>query len=611
MPNPVPGSSNVPITVVRPTAGRSSAGPRRPRALTALLAVGLLAVGAGGIGGWLSHPATTLAASSSSQLVLQDTASQFQWSTGWRLAKAHSALVGSLHASGHAGATVSIVFYGSSVQVLAPTGRSEGSMRITLDGSTRTVSDYRSTYTPHHVVFSGSATGSVHTLTITVIGTRGHPYVAIDAVAVSGSEATTPDWRGRNRRPGPTPTPSPTPSPTPTPTGTPAPTSTPVPSATPLPTATPVPTPGPTGTPAPTATPAPTPSPTATPAPSPTPAPTPSPTPTAGVVVPAVIDATGKTDAIGALQAFVNSVPNGSTILFPATAIYQVSTGLQLDGRSNLDLEGRGATIRSSGSNPINSQILLGWGAGGNTNITIRGFILKGGNPTGGTSTAYHSGQESSEGVAIYRANNHIVIDHDTITDEWGHAIYIASGGHAGERSSFVTITNDTIARTGVMGIAIATATDVTIDHVSITDTALYPIDFEDGTSGELLERIAISNVVLTRWSWSSAYSPHAITGDGSTGMTWQDISIDSATLSGGPQSIASSSTDGEISFWGSDLKTRISVTNTTSLSTPGWAIRATDVAGLTVTGNTWPIPAGGVLVHCSGCTGTVLSPNN
>jgi len=93
--------------------------------------------------------------------------------------------------------------------------------------------------------------------------------------------------------------------------------------------------------------------------------------------------------------------------------------------------------------------------------------------------------------------------------------------------------------------------------------------------------------------------------------MTWQDISIDSATLSGGPQSIASSSTDGEISFWGSDLKTRISVTNTTSLSTPGWAIRATDVAGLTVTGNTWPIPAGGVLVHCSGCTGTVLSPNN
>ena len=83
----------------------------------------------------LLSPATTLAASSSSQLVLQDTGTQFQWSAGWRLEKVRSASGGSLHASGRAGATVSVVFYGSSVQVLAATGRAEGSMRVTLDGT--------------------------------------------------------------------------------------------------------------------------------------------------------------------------------------------------------------------------------------------------------------------------------------------------------------------------------------------------------------------------------------------------------------------------------------------------------------------------------------------
>ncbi|HLY14277.1 MAG TPA: hypothetical protein VKR24_07980 [Candidatus Limnocylindrales bacterium] len=381
------------------------------------------------------------------------------------------------------------------------------------------------------------------------------------------------------------------------------------PAATPSPTAAPSPATTPTAVP-PTVGPTPsaTPAPTPTPTPVPTPAPTPS--PITGISVPATIDATGKTDVIGALQAFINSVPNGSTILFPPSATYLVSTGIQLDGRQNLDLEGQGATIRSTGSNPINSQILLGWGAGGNKNITIRGFVLRGGNPSGGTATAYHAGQESSEGIAIYRNETGILIDHETISDEWGHGIYEASNGHVGERPSFVTISNTAIARTGVMGIAIATATDETITADTITDTALYPIDFEDGTSGELLERIAISNVTITRWSWSKAYSPHAIVGDGSTGMTWQDITIDSVTLQGGPQSIASATTDGAISFWGSDAKTRLSVTRATGVSTPGWAMRFNNVAGLLVTGNTWPIPAGGVLVHCTACPGAVLAPN-
>ena len=185
-----------------------------------LLVIALIAIGATGMGSLLSRPDNTLAASSASQLVLQDTGSQLQYSAGWRLAKARSASGGTLHASGRAGATMTLVFYGTSIQLMSPTGRAEGAMRVTLDGKTTVVSNHASSYHAHSVVFSATPAGSTHTLTVKVVGTTGHPYVAIDAVLITGNQSLSPDWRGRNQRlhsgpGGPASTPSPIATPTP------------------------------------------------------------------------------------------------------------------------------------------------------------------------------------------------------------------------------------------------------------------------------------------------------------------------------------------------------------------------------------------------------------
>ncbi len=69
----------------------------------------------------------------------------------------------------------------------------------------------------------------------------------------------------------------------------------------------------------------------------------------AGIAVPATIDATGSSDASSALIAFVNTVPDGSTIVFKAGGVYRMDAALKFAHRHNLTFEGNGATLRANG----------------------------------------------------------------------------------------------------------------------------------------------------------------------------------------------------------------------------------------------------------------------
>lgn len=352
-----------------------------------------------------------------------------------------------------------------------------------------------------------------------------------------------------------------------------------------------------------------------------------TPTPTtgsqAGTIynVPSSINSTGTVDVSAAMQNFVNSVPNGtsanpSIIKFPAGATYLLAgNGIMVDSRSNLIFEGNGATLKGTGYGILDSAFILGWGSA-NTNIIIRGFTLDGDNPDGATVNAYHQGQESSEGVTMYKGQNNIEIANNTISDWWGHAIYIASGGSSNGKPNQINVHDNNIIRMGLMGVAIATGTNITVKNNTITDTALYPIDIEDGLAGEPMQHIYILNNTINKWSWNTPFTGHAIIGDGATGMNWDDIVVDGNILQGGDQGPSSTdSTSGLISFWGSDVKKNLKVTNNISqVPADGWATRFNNVNGLTVTGNTLPGISGGATdekVHVINSTNTVTAPNN
>ncbi|MGH7486672.1 MAG: hypothetical protein ACREMY_13895, partial [bacterium] len=171
--------------------------PRSSPPIALLLVLSLLAVGGIGLGSVLSQPGDLLATAQSGQEVLQDTDSHFTWSSGWKVERMPSASGGTVHVSGRAGANASIVFYGTYVQILGPTGRGSGSVRVTLDGKTTSVSTHANTFHPRHVIFAASLTGSRHTLNVQVAGTALHPFVSIDAVVVSGSLNALADSRNR------------------------------------------------------------------------------------------------------------------------------------------------------------------------------------------------------------------------------------------------------------------------------------------------------------------------------------------------------------------------------------------------------------------------------
>jgi hypothetical protein len=105
----------------------------------------------------------------------------------WKMAS-HPAYTGD-HAkwATTAGATATFTFSGSRVIWYGPVGPTRGKARVLIDGVyVKTVDLYRTAFTAHKALFSRSwAAAGKHSLVIQVVGTKGHPYVAIDDFAVA------------------------------------------------------------------------------------------------------------------------------------------------------------------------------------------------------------------------------------------------------------------------------------------------------------------------------------------------------------------------------------------------------------------------------------------
>jgi hypothetical protein len=86
-----------------------------------------------------------------------------------------------------AGAAATFTFNGTKVIWFGPVGPTRGQARVLVDGVyVRTVNLQASSFTAHKAVFSKSwSTTGRHTLVIQVVGTAGHPYVAIDEFVVA------------------------------------------------------------------------------------------------------------------------------------------------------------------------------------------------------------------------------------------------------------------------------------------------------------------------------------------------------------------------------------------------------------------------------------------
>jgi Right handed beta helix region len=195
--------------------------------------------------------------------------------------------------------------------------------------------------------------------------------------------------------------------------------------------------------------------------------------------VPSSIDATGATDVTERLQRFFDSVPDGSTIVFPQQGRYRVEGTLALRERERLTFDGNGSTIFATTQGERNRSQ---WTILSSSRLVFRDLVVQGAHPGGGTGDeAYREDLAFQHGFNILGARG-IELDHVTVTDVYGDFVYMSSL-RGGGWSRNIWIHDSSFARNGRQGISVTAGRNIVIERNSIGDTRRSTIDLEPNSA--------------------------------------------------------------------------------------------------------------------------------
>lgn len=199
----------------------------------------------------------------------------------------------------------------------------------------------------------------------------------------------------------------------------------------------------------------------------------------AGYPVPAAIAADCSADVTQALQEWIASVPDHSTLIFQAGACYNIDGGLLIDDRHGLVFEGNGATFRvfSRGA-PERSN----WIFRGGSNLTLREITVVGANPHAGTSeAAYDPAVEWQHGFRL-RGVQGALLERLKAYDVYGDFINLSHDGRVarpGPPNRDITIRQGHFERNGRMGISITHGERIWIQDNYLGGVRMFGVDLE------------------------------------------------------------------------------------------------------------------------------------
>jgi hypothetical protein len=207
--------------------------------------------------------------------------------------------------------------------------------------------------------------------------------------------------------------------------------------------------------------------------------------------VPASIARDCSVDVSAALQSWIASVPDNSTLSFPAKACYRIDDTLLIDARNRLLIDGNGATLKAVVmGNRARAQLRLRGGG----DLTVRNLVVRGANPhAGATAAAYRPDLEAQHAFQVMGSTN-VLLDHVSAFDTYGDFVYIGPGKSGPSRN--VTVANSTFARSGRQGISITAAVGVTIEANTIADVSRSVFDLEaNSRKAEIRDVRIVGNV--------------------------------------------------------------------------------------------------------------------
>lgn len=217
--------------------------------------------------------------------------------------------------------------------------------------------------------------------------------------------------------------------------------------------------------------------------------------------VPTSVDATGRADVTSALQAFIDSVPNGACIAFPRRGSYRAEGTISLTDRNNLTLFGNSSTIFATTHGPAwpepgRQQLVIV----GGSHITVKALRIRSVN----TSCTHDVTYEFEAGVGIYGAAD-VRLVNLWIRNVSGDFVYIDARRLP---DGFVAPSNITIRNapmvepagrfrcSGRQGIAAGSGAGLVFRNLYLKSTALIPFDLENMREQEIRGVSIIANTV-------------------------------------------------------------------------------------------------------------------
>jgi hypothetical protein len=330
--------------------------------------------------------------------------------------------------------------------------------------------------------------------------------------------------------------------------------------------------------------------------------------------IPSSITSNCSADVSAALNAWLASVPNGSTIDFPSGACYGIDSSLVLTSRSNLTINGNGGEVEvlnkitSANTSATYTSVpnVTIWDTNGGSNITFENMTLIGDNPNTDDLCNPDGLLEYSHGINFEGVNTGAV-NNVNIENVCGDFVEFEAFDESAQNPQWqddatnITITGGGFYTSGRQGIGITDADNITITGVTMSGVPEDAIDIEPDTALATNSNIKIIN---NTFEYINNYL--LANGGGSGGSP----NVGSITFSGNTQTHPGSCSASVYAETPSGATTRTNYVITNNKLEPYTTLAdLTSVNDVTITNNTDSGAAGNG--GCSSSAGVVLDNVN
>jgi hypothetical protein len=217
----------------------------------------------------------------------------------------------------------------------------------------------------------------------------------------------------------------------------------------------------------------------------------------------------------GELNAWLRSVPDGSTILFGAGRCYGQDGTLFVTDRSNLTIDGNGSTFKTL---TVGTPGRDSWRIEAGRNIILKNMIIRGANPAAGlTDTAYQGAYEWQHAFA-FNGTQTGLLDNVQAYDMYGDFVEAQFDLRSYWLEAFparnITVRNAHFERNGRQGFGLTWVEGFRLENSYVGEVNMAVIDLEPDDPKETITDIVITGNTFGRRRFSLVSSAGAGFGD-------------------------------------------------------------------------------------------------